>query len=215
MAEFTYEQAKEIYDFTTEYNGDEYITVADQPTKGDLLYYRRHGIVEQYNGEGLSSTGHNDFRFTMVKRTSVKNESSRLDLALALGYPDLYGNDETVYNIRFKEDKTAASLGITASSLQFKSAGLKNVDTTEQESNGKEDIVNNPSHYNSGNIETIDLIKEVVSGYDDSFVAHCVGTATKYVSRAPFKHDDNTIDLKKAVAYLNFAIKHLESKDPE
>lgn len=211
MAKFTYEQAKEIYDFTTEYNGDEYITVADQPTKGDLLYYRRHGIVEPYNGEGLSSIGHNDFRFTMVKRTSVKNESSRLDLALALGYPDLYGNDETVYNSRFKGDKTAASLGITASSLDFTSLEV----ASRYIEDATEDTVNNPSHYNSGNIETIDLIKEVVSGYDDSFVAHCVGTATKYVSRAPFKHDDNTIDLKKAVAYLNFAIKHLEDDSNE
>ncbi|PTJ54208.1 DUF3310 domain-containing protein [Mammaliicoccus sciuri] len=211
MAKFTYEQAKDIYDFTTEYNGDEYITVADTPRKGDLLYYRRHGIVEPYNGEGLSTTGQNDFRFTMVKRTSVKNESSRLDLALALGYPDLYGNDETVYNSRFKGDKTAASLGITASSLDFTSMEV----ASRYIEDATEDIVNNPSHYNSGNIETIDLIKEVVSGYDDSFVAHCVGTATKYVSRAPFKHDDNTIDLKKAVAYLNFAIKHLEDDNNE
>lgn len=211
MTKLTYEEAKEIYDFTTEFNGDEYITVAIAPEKGDLLYYRRLGIVEQYNGEGLSDVGHNDFRFTMVKKLPILLESCRQDLAVALGYPELYDNDLTVYDLMTKHSKTAHSFGITASSLDFKS---KEVAQQYTEEDG-EDIVNNPSHYNSGNIETIDLIKEVVSGYDDSFVAHCVGTATKYVSRAPFKHDDHTIDLKKAVAYLNFAIKHLEDDSNE
>lgn len=211
MTKLTYEEAKEIYDFTTEFNGDEYITVAFAPEKGDLLYYRRLGIVEQYNGEGLSTTGHNDFRFTMVKKLPILLESCRQDLAVALGYSELYDNDLTVYDPTTKPNKTAHSFGITASSLDFTSREVAQQYIEET----TEDIVNNPSHYNSGNIETIDLIKEVVSGYDDSFVAHCVGTATKYVSRAPFKHDDHTIDLKKAVAYLNFAIKHLEEGNNE
>lgn len=211
MTKFTYEEAKEIYDFTIEYGGDEYITVAFAPEKGDLLYYRRLGLVEQYNGEGLSTTGHNDFRFTMVKKLPILLESCRQDLAVALGYPELYDNDLAVYDPTTKPNKTAHSFGITASSLDFTSKEVAQQYIEET----AEDIVNNPSHYNSGNIETIDLIKEVVSGYDDSFVAHCVGTATKYVSRAPFKHDDHTIDLKKAVAYLNFAIKHLEEGNNE
>lgn len=211
MTKLTYEEAKEIYDFTTEFNGDEYITVAIAPEKGDLLYYRRLGIVEQYNGEGLSDVGHNDFRFTMVKKLPILLESCRQDLAVALGYPELYDNDLAVYDPTTKPNKTAHSFGITASSLDFTSKEIAQQYVEET----TEDIVNNPSHYNSGNIETIDLIKEVVSGYDDSFVAHCVGTATKYVSRAPFKHDDHTIDLKKAVAYLNFAIKRLEDDNNE
>ena len=211
MAKFTYEQAKEIYDFTTEYNGDEYITVADQPTKGDLLYYRRHGLVEQYNGEGLSTTGHNDFRFTMVKRTPNLSETRRNNLAIVLGYPELFTPYGSVDDYTSAATILAKAIGITASSLDFTSKEI----AQQYDEDVTEDIVNNPSHYNSGNIETIDLIKEVVSGYDDSFVAHCVGTATKYVSRAPFKHDDHTIDLKKAVAYLNFAIKHLEEGNNE
>lgn len=211
MAKFTYEQAKEIYDFTAEYNGDEYITIAEIPRKGDLLYYRRHNIIEQYNGEGLSPTGHNDFRFTMVKRTPNLSETSRSNLAIVLGYPELYTPYGSVDDYTSAATISAKSLGITASSLDFTSKEIAQQYTEET----AEDIVNNPSHYNSGNIETIDLIKEVVSGYDDSFVAHCVGTATKYVSRAPFKHDDHTIDLKKAVAYLNFAIKHLEDSGNE
>ncbi|WP_422404517.1 DUF3310 domain-containing protein [Mammaliicoccus sp. JADD-157] len=211
MTKFTYEEAKEIYDFTIEYGGEEYITVAFAPEKGDLLYYRRLGLVEQYNGEGLSDIGHNDFRFTMVKKLPILLESYRQDLAVALGYPELYDNDLAVYDPTAIANKTAHSFGITASSLDFTSREVAQQYIEET----TEDIVNNPSHYNSGNIETIDLIKEVVSGYDDSFVAHCVGTATKYISRAPFKHDDHTIDLKKAVAYLNFAIDHLEDGNNE
>lgn len=214
MTKFTYEEAKEIFDFSIEFNGDEYVTVGRQPQKGDLLYYRRHGNVEQYNGEGLSALGLNDFRFTMTKKPSVQLYNYRQDLAIVLGYPELYDSEHRDYALDIETEtanKTAHSFGITASSLDFTSREVAQQYIEET----TEDIVNNPSHYNSGNIETIDLIKEVVSGYDDSFVAHCVGTATKYVSRAPFKHDDHTIDLKKAVAYLNFAIKHLEDGNNE
>lgn len=77
------------------------------------------------------------------------------------------------------------------------------------------DAVSHPSHYTAGEIEVIDIIAQTVSGYDDPFVAHCVGTATKYLNRAPYKHDDPTEDLKKAKAYLEFAIKHLEEKAEE
>ncbi|GGP13524.1 DUF3310 domain-containing protein [Oceanobacillus neutriphilus] len=72
------------------------------------------------------------------------------------------------------------------------------------------DAVSHPSHYTAGEIEVIDIIAQTVSGYDDPFVAHCVGTATKYLNRAPYKHDTPTEDLKKAKAYLEFAINHLD-----
>jgi len=75
------------------------------------------------------------------------------------------------------------------------------------------DNVQKPSHYNHGGMETIDLIKEIVSGYKDPFVAHCIGTAIKYESRAPFKHENPLEDLKKSAKYLEFAIKHLEDKN--
>ncbi len=77
------------------------------------------------------------------------------------------------------------------------------------------DAVSHPSHYTAGEIEVIDIIAQTVSGYSDPFVAHCVGTATKYLNRAPYKHDTPTEDLRKAVAYLNFAIKHLEESEEE
>ncbi|MFD1453246.1 DUF3310 domain-containing protein [Oceanobacillus sojae] len=81
-----------------------------------------------------------------------------------------------------------------------------------EEAESESDAVSRPSHYTAGKTEVIDIIAQTVSGYDNPFVAHCVGTATKYLNRAPYKHDTPTEDLRKAVAYLNFAIKHLEEK---
>lgn len=75
------------------------------------------------------------------------------------------------------------------------------------------DAVQHPSHYNQGRFETIEVIEEFTKGYNDGFVAHCVGTATKYISRAPYKHESPAEDLRKAAKYLEFAIEHLAEKD--
>lgn len=81
----------------------------------------------------------------------------------------------------------------------------KQVDAVEQ------DYVNSPSHYTQGKFEVIEVIEQVTSGYKDGFVSYNVGNVLKYISRAPYKHDDGGItDLKKAAKYLEFAINHLE-----
>lgn len=72
------------------------------------------------------------------------------------------------------------------------------------------DNVNQPSHYTQGKVEVIEYIEQVTEGYADGFVAHCVGTAIKYVSRAPYKHETPTEDLRKAAKYLEFALARLE-----
>ena len=54
------------------------------------------------------------------------------------------------------------------------------------------------------------MIEEITQGYSDGFVAHCVGTAVKYLSRSPFKHEDPSTDLHKAAKYLEFAINHMD-----
>jgi len=73
--------------------------------------------------------------------------------------------------------------------------------------------VDSPSHYTSSKFETIEIIEEVTKGYEDGFVAHCVGTSIKYLSRAPFKHDNSFEDISKAKKYLEFALKHLNESD--
>jgi len=72
------------------------------------------------------------------------------------------------------------------------------------------DAVNHPNHYTQGKFETIEVIEHIVTGYEDPFVSHCVGTATKYLDRAPYKHADPLEDLRKARAYLDFAIEKLD-----
>ena len=75
------------------------------------------------------------------------------------------------------------------------------------------DNVNQPNHYTQSKFETIEVIEEITAGYSDGFVAHCAGTAIKYIARAPFKHDDGGLeDLRKAAKYLEFAVKRIEAK---
>ena len=61
--------------------------------------------------------------------------------------------------------------------------------------------VNHPSHYNSGQIEAIDIIKD--AGMIEGF---CLGNALKYILRARLK-GTFTEDLKKARWYIDYMIK--------
>ncbi len=67
------------------------------------------------------------------------------------------------------------------------------------------EMVNHPPHYNQGKFETIDIIEDIVAGYDDPVEAYLVGTTLKYLARAPFKGAKKQ-DLEKAVFYLKRAI---------
>lgn len=74
------------------------------------------------------------------------------------------------------------------------------------------DMVNHPPHYNSGKFETIDVIEDILNGYEGfAFVAHCLGTTIKYIYRGPFK-GKMLEDLKKARFYLDKSIEWLEKK---
>lgn len=67
-----------------------------------------------------------------------------------------------------------------------------------------EDIVNRPSHYTDGGIETIDFIEAKKLPYH-------LGNAVKYISRAGKKDKSKTVeDLRKAVWYIERYIKQLE-----
>lgn len=73
----------------------------------------------------------------------------------------------------------------------------------------KQEAVNSPNHYTQGRFETIEIIEEITKGYEDGYVAYCVGNALKYLARAPFKHGEPTEDLAKAERYLAFANAYL------
>ncbi len=63
------------------------------------------------------------------------------------------------------------------------------------------DNVNNPFHYTSGGIETIDFIEAKELNFN-------LGNAVKYISRAG-KKNDAVEDLRKAIWYINREIKNL------
>ena len=68
----------------------------------------------------------------------------------------------------------------------------------------KPEAVNHPSHYNSGDIETIDAIEDW--GFGQGFN---LGNAIKYISRANHKNDCLE-DLEKARWYLDREIARLK-----
>ena len=70
-----------------------------------------------------------------------------------------------------------------------------------------QDMINNPSHYTHGGVETIDYIE--AKGLDKDF---CLANVIKYVSRAGYKIS-KLEDLKKAQYYLNRRIKLLEASE--
>ena len=76
---------------------------------------------------------------------------------------------------------------------------LENTKTTETQS----DPVNSPTHYQTGLIETIDSIKNILG--HEKFQAYCVGNVIKYLSR--YREKNGLEDLKKAETYISFIIK--------
>lgn len=82
------------------------------------------------------------------------------------------------------------------------------VNATENE----KDMINSPEHYNSGEYETINVIKHIVQGYDNPFIGHCIGTTVKYLDRAPYKHESPVDCLEKAMWYLKKAIETVKEE---
>lgn len=71
----------------------------------------------------------------------------------------------------------------------------------------EEDMVNSPSHYTAGGIETIEVIKAKLS--EEEFAGYCKGNAIKYLTRANYK-GRNLEDLQKASWYINRLIEESE-----
>ena len=68
--------------------------------------------------------------------------------------------------------------------------------------------VKNPQHYKIGNLETIDLIQQVV----DDFGSVCQANILKYGIRANKKHESPKDDIQKTIRYGEFWLNHLEGK---
>ena len=70
------------------------------------------------------------------------------------------------------------------------------------------DMVNNPMHYNVGNIECIDSIEAMLT--KEEFIGYLRGNSHKY--RWRFRYKNGIEDLKKAEWYENKLLKVLEEK---
>lgn len=70
------------------------------------------------------------------------------------------------------------------------------------------DMVNHPSHYTSGGIETIEYME--AKSTPEEFRGHLRLTTIKYLSRAGLK-EDTLQDLQKARWYLDRLIKFIET----
>ena len=71
------------------------------------------------------------------------------------------------------------------------------------------DMVNHPEHYQSGKIETIDVIEEFtkdLKGIEASDTANII----KYACR--WKRKNGGEDLRKLIWYANHLINHIETK---
>ena len=79
---------------------------------------------------------------------------------------------------------------------------IENAKTTKT----KSDPVNSPTHYQTGLIETIDSIKNILG--HEKFQAYCTGNVIKYLSR--YREKNGLEDLKKAETYISFIIKSYE-----
>ena len=73
------------------------------------------------------------------------------------------------------------------------------------------DVVNNPEHYNQGQVECIDAIKAMLS--IEEFIGYLRGNSMKY--RWRFRYKNGLEDLRKAEWYENRLLKALEESQEE
>ena len=74
---------------------------------------------------------------------------------------------------------------------------------------GKEDKVNNPSHYGQGQIECIDYIEDFLT--KEEFIGYLRGNIAKYLHR--WRYKNGIEDLKKAQWYQNKLIEVVDDDD--
>jgi len=73
----------------------------------------------------------------------------------------------------------------------------------------EEDVVNHPSHYESGKFECIEVMEEALG--IDNVKGFCLCNAFKYIYRHRRKNGDE--DIKKAQWYINKYLELVEQED--
>ena len=114
----------------------------------------------------------------------------------------------TVYNVTYMARKSASSVPLTTLAFNVSKGKLNNAQIRDKlaklpvvkdiVTTHHTDMVNNPPHYTTGGVETIDFIEAKKLDYN-------LGNVVKYITRADHKGDKYE-DLCKARWYLNRAI---------
>ena len=115
-------------------------------------------------------------------------------------------NVVTVYSLRNKTRTAATKQRAWAKKNRPSTLvpnGMQSLAMFSTSNKSVKDLINNPSHYKVGGIETIDFIEAKNLGYN-------LGNVVKYISRADHK-DSKLENLKKAQWYLNRAVSKLEA----
>jgi hypothetical protein len=113
----------------------------------------------------------------------------------------------TVYNITYTARKSASKVPLTALAFTSNSTIRDRLATPpvarDIVATHHTDMVNNPPHYKTGGVETIDFIEAKKLDYN-------LGNVVKYITRADHKGDKYE-DLCKARWYLNRAIANVSN----
>jgi len=175
---------------------NDYVTLGHEYEIDEVKYGGAFFVDDSGAPRSRSIIGEFDFDCFEIVSEETESSPSIHDLLANLGR-------------RLSDVEKALAPNFHADIIELKQTELDAIET------GTSDAVNSPSHYKRGKFETIEVIEEITQGYADGFVAHCAGTAIKYIARAPYKHDTPTEDLRKAAKYLEFAIKRLEAEASE
>ena len=131
--------------------------------------------------------------FCIKLKPTKQNEKARLLIKIPY---DLTRVIDLSYELDKKYANDSKIENAKTTNIQF------TIDTTETQS----DPVNSPTHYQTGLIETIDSIKNILG--HEKFQAYCIGNVIKYLSR--YREKNGLEDLKKAETYISFIIKSYE-----
>ena len=131
--------------------------------------------------------------FCIKLKPTKQNEKARLLIKIPY---DL----TRVIDLSYELDKKYAN------DSKIENAKTTNIQFTTDTIKTKSDPVNSPTHYQTGLIETIDSIKNILG--HEKFQAYCTGNVIKYLSR--YREKNGLEDLKKAETYISFIIKSYE-----
>lgn len=195
-------------------------------------FYKVTGIFRNYKGEEIGATINKDDlsscsqivitrgNYTFVKPPIDKDEESKEEYVYVTDGSLLkeYDLDKyMMYKIVFQDDIDKDVIGISIPTcpkefILFLCPGQYSYSDPYEPKN-EHDLVNHPSHYETGKFECIEVMEEALGR--DVVKGFCIGNAFKYLYRA--KRKNGLEDLKKARWYLDKVISMEEednSKDP-